>query len=252
MSTLRCRPRRRWRWWGYVLPSPHGCDDCFSSHAREGGEEEKTAEAPELYPRAPATPNPDSHGHARLLQQHGRTRGMTLTRGCPHVSGSLGSTTCVSSGWQVGSACQCNARTARAVLRWAWRAHKGRKGWAEMVLAGPIPVLSFFPFLLQFMFSISFLNSKIYCLNSNVLVSFTPRLSGQRKVPSWKVYLFIYICLFIVYIVFLFYSFSNSRFQIRFNPQFQSLIYFYYRNYYYYWMHKEINSNKMHYFLYLI
>jgi hypothetical protein len=166
------------------LPSPHGCDDCFSSHAREGGEEEKTAEAPELYPRAPATPNPDSHGHARLLQQHGRTRGMTLTRGCPHVSGSLGSTTCVSSGWQVGSACQCNARTARAVLRWAWRAHKGRKGWAEMVLAGPIPVLSFFPFLLQFMFSISFLNSKIYCLNSNVLVSFTPRLSGQRKVPS--------------------------------------------------------------------
>jgi hypothetical protein len=49
----------------------------------------------------------------------------------------------------------------RAVLRWAWRVHEGRKGWVEMVLADPIRVLSLFPFLLQFMFWISFLNSKI-------------------------------------------------------------------------------------------
>jgi hypothetical protein len=118
------------------FPSPHGCGDCFSSRAREGREE--------FYPGAPATPNPDSPGHARPLQRHGRTRGMTLTRGGPHVSGSLGSTARVSSSWQVGPTCQCNAQTACAVLRWSWGTHKGRKGWVEMVLAGPIPVHSLF------------------------------------------------------------------------------------------------------------
>jgi hypothetical protein len=82
-----------------------------------------------------------------------------------------------------------------------------------------------------------FLNFKIWYLNLNVLVSFTPKLSAQIKNIIMKNYIYLSIFFFIVYIVFLFFfllflfHFQVLDFKLGLTP-ISALLHFYYIYYY--------------------